>query len=111
MGCVSFPFWIGIVLGTVTLAVTILIVVINRKWKSIHFFMFMRFNVLISHDEEPETVEDLEFDAFVIYRWVRFIDCATEPQTNNIYFKHSSLIEATQTDGLSRMRFNLAWRI
>ncbi len=67
MGCVTLPVWIGIVTGTVILFLLISIVVINRKWEVIKFLLFMKFNVLIN-DDTPDDVNDLEFDAFVIYR-------------------------------------------
>ncbi len=67
MGCVTFPVWIGIVTGTVILFLLISIVVINRKWEAIKFFLFMRFNYLVN-DDVPEDVDNLEFDSFVIYR-------------------------------------------
>ncbi len=67
MGCVTFPVWIGIVTGTVILFLLISIVLINRKWEAIKFLLFMKFDVLIN-DDTPEDVNDLEFDAFVIYR-------------------------------------------
>ncbi len=67
MGCVSFPLWIGIVIGTVVLSAIIGVVVINRKWEAIKFWLFMHNGVLL-RDDEPENIDDLEFDAFVIYR-------------------------------------------
>ncbi len=67
MGCVDFPIWIGIVIGTVVLGLIIVVVLLNRKWNAIKFFLFMKFNILF-HDDEPEIVNDLEFDAFVAYR-------------------------------------------
>ncbi len=72
MGCVSFPIWIAIVTGTVIVTCIIIIVTINRKWNAIKHLLFFRFNILIN-DDEPENVEDLEFDAFVIYRQVKVI--------------------------------------
>ncbi len=67
MGCVHFPIWIGIVTGTVVLSLIICVVVTNRKWGAIKFLCFERFNVLFN-DDEPENVEVLEYDAFIIYR-------------------------------------------
>ncbi len=68
MGCVRFPIWIGIVIGTVVLSLIIGIVVISRKLDVIKFFLFIKFDILIN-DDILENVDDLEFDAFVIYRY------------------------------------------
>ncbi len=67
MGCISFPFWIGIVTGTVILFLLISVVVVNRKWEAIKFLLFMRFNFLVN-DDQPGNIDELEYDAFVIYR-------------------------------------------
>ncbi len=67
MGCLNFPLWIGITIGSVAVAVFVVIIGINRKWEAIKFFLFMRFNVLVN-DDTPEDVDNLEFDAFVTYR-------------------------------------------
>ncbi len=69
MGCVTFPIWIGVLIGFVILCLVIIVLVIHRKWTAIKFFLFMKFDILIN-DEEPENVDDMEFDAFVMYRWV-----------------------------------------
>ncbi len=67
MGCITFPVWIGIVTGTVILFLLISVVLVNRKWEAVKFLLFMRFNYLVN-DDQPEDVDELEFDAFVIYR-------------------------------------------
>lgn len=67
MGCIKFPIWIGIVTGTVTLCLMIVIIVISKKLETIKFLMFMKFNILIN-DDEPENVDEFDFDAFIIYR-------------------------------------------
>ncbi len=67
MGCMNFPLWIGITIGSVAIAVIVVIIVANRKWEAIKLFLFMRFNVTVN-DDPPEDVDDLEFDAFVTYR-------------------------------------------
>ncbi len=69
MGCTTSPAWIGIVTGTIVISVIIVVIVINRKWNAIKFLLFTRFNVLIN-DDEPENVDELEFDAFILYRLV-----------------------------------------
>ena len=69
MGCVTFPIWIGVVTGTVILSLIFLLIVINRKWNAIKYCMFIKFNILLN-DDEPEIVDELEVDAFVIYRFV-----------------------------------------
>ncbi len=66
MGCVTFPIWIGVVTGIALVCVIIVVIVINRKWEAIKFLCFNRFNVLIN-DDEPENLDELEFDAFIIY--------------------------------------------
>ncbi len=67
MGCASFPLWIAILTATVTLCLMMTVIVINRKWEAIKFYLFMKFNVLIN-DDEPENVDEFDFDAFIIYR-------------------------------------------
>ncbi len=67
MGCLNFPLWIGITIGSVVVLVIVVIIVINRKWEAVKFFLFMRFNVSVN-DDLPENVEDFEFDAFVSFR-------------------------------------------
>ncbi len=69
MDCTSFPVWIGIVIGIVVVTLVLVIIVINRKWNAIKYLLFIRFNVLIN-DDVPENVDELEFDAFIIYRFV-----------------------------------------
>ncbi len=42
MGCVTFPFWIAIVSGVVTLSLIVTVVVTNRKWSAIKLFFKIR---------------------------------------------------------------------
>ncbi len=67
MGCITLPVWIGIVTAAVTVCFIITIIIINRKWEAIKFFLFVKFNYLIN-DDPPEYINEMEFDAFVIYR-------------------------------------------
>ncbi len=67
MGCVTFPVWIGGVTAATAVLLLIMIILINRKWEAIKFFLFMRINYLVN-DDPPEDVDNLEFDAFIIYR-------------------------------------------
>ncbi len=67
MGCVAFPIWIGIITGIAIVAVVITLIITNRKWEAIKFLLFMKFNIL-TNDDEPENVDELEFDAFIAYR-------------------------------------------
>ncbi len=69
MGCVAFPIWIGILTGVVILVIMTTIIVTNRKWEAIKFLLFMKFDIL-TNDDEPENVEELQFDAFITYRSV-----------------------------------------
>ncbi len=71
MGCNTSPVWIGIVTGTIALCLIIVAIVIGKKWNAIKFILFTRFNVLIN-DDEPENVDELEFDAFILYRLLLF---------------------------------------
>ncbi len=72
MGCIAFPIWIGMVIGSVIIVLVIGLIAINRKWEAIKFFLFMKFDIL-TNDDEPEHVDDLEFDAFIAYRSVENI--------------------------------------
>ena len=67
MGCVTFPIWIGIVTETVVLSLIIAAIAINRKWEAIKFLCFMKFDILLN-DDNPENVDEMEFDAFIAYR-------------------------------------------
>ncbi len=67
MGCDASPVWIGIVTAGVAVFFVFTIIVVNRKWDALKFFIFMRFNVLIN-DDAPEDMKEMEYDAFVIYR-------------------------------------------
>ncbi len=67
MNCVHFPSWIAIVTAGFTVLLILIIVVFNRKWSTIKFFLFMNLNILVN-DDDPENVDELEFDAFVAYR-------------------------------------------
>ncbi len=53
--------------GVVVLVLVVAAIVINRKWEALKFCMFMRFQIL-HNDDEPENVDDKEFDAFIAYR-------------------------------------------
>ena len=44
--------------------------VIIAKWKSIKFWMFLRFGVKFKEEDEVEDLEKMDYDAFVNYRWV-----------------------------------------
>ncbi len=71
MGCDTFPIWIGIVIATAVVIVILTILIISRNWKAVKFFLFMRFNILIN--DETKSVDDMEFDAFVAYRWAFYV--------------------------------------
>ncbi len=68
MGCLKTPLWIGITIGTVVVVLIVVTIVINRKWDAVKFFLFMKFELLMN-DDHPEDVNDLEFDAFVSFRY------------------------------------------
>ena len=52
--------------------IVVVIIILNRKWETIKFFMFMHFDILPNNDG-PEILEEMEFDASVTYRYVIFI--------------------------------------
>ena len=66
MGC-YFLVWPIVVVTLATIGIVVIIVIINRKWEAIKFFMYMRFDIL-PNDDGPEDLDDMEFDAFVAYR-------------------------------------------
>ena len=68
MGCI-FPLWAIITISVTAVLSIIVIVVINRKWEAIKFLLFVRFNYLVN-DDGPENLDEMEFDAFVTYRYV-----------------------------------------
>ena len=67
MGC-GFPLWAIITISTVTVTIIAVIIIINRKWEAIKFCMFIKYNILIN-DDGPENLDEMEFDAFVTYRY------------------------------------------
>ncbi len=67
MGCLAFPVRIGISIACSFLVVVAVVIIINRKWEAIKFFLFMRLDVLVN-DDPPENVSEIEFDAFIAYR-------------------------------------------
>ena len=44
-----------------------MIIIINRKWEAIKFLMFIKYNIL-TNDDGPENLNEMEFDAFITYR-------------------------------------------
>ena len=44
-------------------------ILVNRKWEKIKFYMFVHFNVL-TKDDGPEDLDEMEFDGFITYRWM-----------------------------------------
>ncbi len=67
MGCQEVPIYIGVGTGIAILCVVLLLIVINRKWETIKYCMFMKWNFVVN-DDPPENIDNLEFDAFVAYR-------------------------------------------
>ena len=48
--------------------IVVTIIILNRKWEAIRFFMFMHFDIL-PNDDGQENLDEMEFDAFVTYRF------------------------------------------
>ncbi len=59
--------WTGISIGCSFIVVMAVAIFINRKWDTIKFILFMKFDVLFK-DDPPENLDEMEFDAFVAYR-------------------------------------------
>ena len=66
MGC-DFPLWAIITISLIAVVIITVIIVINRKWETIKFYLFIRFNILVN-DDGPENLDEMDFDAFVTYR-------------------------------------------
>ena len=66
MGCI-FPPWAIITICTIAVIIIFAIIVINRKWEKIKFYAFVHFNVL-TNDDGPEKLDEVDFDAYVTYR-------------------------------------------
>ena len=66
MGCV-FPTWAIITISLLVCIFIVLAIVLNRKWETIKFYMFVHFNVL-TYDDGPEDLDEMEFDGFITYR-------------------------------------------
>ncbi len=95
MGCLDFPVWIGISIGLAVVFLVALIILANRKWEAIKFFMFMRFNVLVQ-DDEPENLNELEFDAFIAYRCVFYLQLTVSYLSN--MFLHFCVVFCSHKD-------------
>ena len=66
MGC-FFPIWAISTIVASAVLIVVIIVVLNRKWEAIKFFMFMHFDIL-PKDDVQENLDEMEFDAFITYR-------------------------------------------
>ena len=62
-----FAVWGIIVIALTTVIIIIAIVIINRKWETIKFCMFIQYGIL-PNDDGPENLDEMDFDAFVTYR-------------------------------------------
>ena len=67
MGC-GFPLWVIITISIAAVTIIAVIIIINRKWEAIKFRMFIKYNILIN-DDGPENLDEMEFDAFITYRY------------------------------------------
>ena len=76
MGCM-FPIWAISTIVASAVIIVVIIVILNRKWEEIKFFMFMHFDIL-PNDDGPENLDEMEFDAFVTYRFVNVSFIALE---------------------------------
>ena len=66
MGCI-FPIWAISTIVASAVIIVVTIIILNRKWEAIKFFMFMHFDIL-PKDDDRENLDEMEFDAFVTYR-------------------------------------------
>ena len=66
MGC-TFPTWAVIVVALTSITTVIIIILLNRKWETIKFYMFVHFNIL-TNDDGPENLDEMDFDGFITYR-------------------------------------------
>ena len=67
MGCI-FPIWAISTIVASAVIIVVTIIILNRKWEAIKFFMFMHFDIL-PNDDGRENLDEMEFDAFVTYRF------------------------------------------
>lgn len=66
MGCI-FPLW-GLITVVAAFVISIVaIIILNRKWETIKFYLFVHFNVL-TNDDGPENLDIMKFDGFITYR-------------------------------------------
>ena len=66
LGCV-FPIWAIVTIALLTCFIIVVAIVLNRKWETIKFYMFVHFNVL-TDDDGPEDLDEMEFDGYLTYR-------------------------------------------
>lgn len=59
---------ITIPIAILVLLTVALMIMINRKWDTISFFMFLHFDILSKSDDELEKLDAMDFDGFVTYR-------------------------------------------
>ena len=57
MGCI-FPIWAIVVISASSILAVIIDIVVNRKWETIKFFMFMHFDIL-PNDDDPENLDGI----------------------------------------------------
>ena len=72
VGCFpkELPLWAKILIGVsvpATIAIVIAIIAVNRRWNEVKWFMYLHFDCLPKSDE-PENLDDMEYDALLSYR-------------------------------------------
>ena len=90
MDCI-FPIWAIVAIALSSLVAVIIVIVMNRKWETIKFFMFMHFDIL-PNDDGPENLDEMEFDAFVTYRYI----WSSYPKINCFLFPKISIYHPQQ---------------
>ncbi len=75
MGCYpkKVPTWIIVVssvVGALMLITVILVIIVYQHWILVRWFMYKHFDRLIGNPDKMEDLTDMEYDAFLSYRFV-----------------------------------------
>ena len=70
MGCDQFNIWFpALLIGGILIVIVIIIALLVKYSGAIAFFLYLRFDIMIGRDSVTEDLDNMEFDAFVTYRY------------------------------------------
>ena len=70
MGCDQSNIWFPVLLiGGILIMIVITVALLVKYSDAIAFFLYLRFDIMIGRDSVTEDIDNMEFDAFVTYRY------------------------------------------